>query len=125
MNGAVGCAVLLSAMVLGPSSVMASDPDTTPAVDSTLVPPAGDFLDAPVYYELFGERYASDDDAELLRSGPHFPHVQHFNPVDVTALDWSSTSSTESTWWMQMEEMRFLLPVIPSDRASDRALAKA
>ncbi len=122
MNSAVGCAVLLSTMALGLTSAVASDPDPAPVADSTLVPPAGDFLSSPVYYELFRERYSSDDDADLLRSG--LVRVQHFNPVDVTAFDWSSTSSTDYTWWMQMEEMRFLLPVIPSDRAADRALAK-
>ncbi|HEX5131748.1 MAG TPA: heparinase II/III family protein, partial [Candidatus Krumholzibacteria bacterium] len=61
-------------------------------------------------------------DLEFLRGGR--VRVRHYDPVDVSAFDWTSTSSTDYTWFMQMQEMRFLLPLIASRRESDHALAK-
>lgn len=83
--------------------------------------PASDLLDAPVYYERTLERYVQEGDLELLRAGR--VRVQHYAPVDVSEFAWSRTD-TEYTWWMQMQEMRFLLPLIASQRAADHELAK-
>lgn len=93
---------------------------STPAAADT-IPAAPDLFDAPVYYERNRERYMRAGDLELLRAGR--VRVQHYEPVDVSEFAWSR-AGTEYTWWMQMQEMRFLLPLIASERASDRALAR-
>lgn len=120
MRGLLPCLVLLP--VLAMPAALARAQDTGPEVDATLVPPAGDFLQSPVYYEHFRARYSRAGDLKLLRSGR--VRVQHFGPVDVSTFQWFTSSSTNYTWWMQMEELRFLLPAIASDRPSDRAIAK-
>ncbi|HEU4929263.1 MAG TPA: heparinase II/III family protein, partial [Candidatus Krumholzibacteria bacterium] len=100
-------------------------PAPSPPIDSYTVAtdtvPSADLYDAPVYYERNLDRYTRKGDLELLRAGK--VRVQHYDPVDVTNFAWSK-AGTEYTWWMQMEEMRFLLPLISSSRRSDHELAK-
>ncbi|HEX5132788.1 MAG TPA: hypothetical protein VFX92_09905, partial [Candidatus Krumholzibacteria bacterium] len=86
---------------LGAAGAPAATPDD---VDTTLVPPPGNYRDAPVYYEHFLDRYSDPSDLEFLRGGR--VRVRHYDPVDVSAFDWTSTSSTDYTWFMQMQEMR-------------------
>ncbi len=94
-------------------------PSYTAEADS--VPPRSDLFDAPVYYELYRERYLYPGDLEIVRSGR--VRVQHYDPVDVRDFAWQQ-EGTEYSWWNQMQEMRFLLPLLASQRADDRAIAR-
>lgn len=98
---------------------------SSPPLDSYTVAadtlPRADLFEAPVYYEHNLDRYARAGDLELLRAGK--VRVQHYEAVDVSDFAWNK-AGTEYTWWMQMQELRFLLPLISSSRGSDHDLAK-
>ena len=111
---------VLVACAVSPAFASLAPLASTPAAADT-IPAAPDLFDAPVYYERNRERYVRAGDLELLRAGR--VRVQHYEPADVSEFAWSR-AGTEYTWWMQMQEMRFLLPLIASERASDRALAR-
>ena len=116
----LGLALVLAATLPAAASQPSSPVDSYTVVLDT-VPPA-DLFDAPVYYELNRARFIQDGDLELLRSGK--VRVQHYAPVDVSEFAWRKEAHAEYSWWMQMEELRFLLPLLSSRRGSDRALAK-
>lgn len=89
------------------------------------VPPlraGADLLEAPVYFERFLDKYASDDDLPLLRAGK--VRFKLYDPVDVSSFDWTRGTS-EYTWFLFMQEMRFVLPLIAAERRGDRALARS
>lgn len=85
------------------------------------LPPGADLLQSPVFFERFLDTYASNDDLPLLRDGK--VRVNLYEPVDVAGFDWKR--GQDYTWFMQMQEMRFLLPLIASERRDDRALARS
>jgi hypothetical protein len=87
-------------------------------------PPTGDYRSSPVFYE----RYRADipwvgDELELLRQGR--VRIEQYPPVDVTDFNWERDSFTEYTWWMEMQDLRFLLPAIASSSTEDRRMARA
>lgn len=86
------------------------------------IPPSGDYLDSPVFYDLFLSRYSDDSDLPGLREGR--VRVQHYDAVDTRDFNWERSTFVDYTWWMQMQEMRFLLPLIASKRETDRAIAR-
>jgi len=110
--------VLLATPSLAGASQAVQD-SYTAAVDT--LPLGSDLFDAPVYYEMSFAPHLDDGALEHLRAG-RVP-TQHYEPVDATDFAWDRAGS-EYTWWMQMQEMRFTLPLIASNRQSDRALAK-
>jgi hypothetical protein len=110
----VGVALLF---VLG----AANHPSTTDTLDVP-IPPAGDYLSRPVFYERYPASNRPED-LELLRHGK--VRLPHYEPVDIAKnYDWSRNTHVEQTWWMQMQELRFLLPAIASDTPEDRALTR-
>jgi hypothetical protein len=79
---------------------------------------------APVYYQRYpAERTWVGDELALLRAGQ--VRVQHYPPVDVSHFAWERDSFTDYTWWMQMQELRFLLPALASGEDEDLRLALA
>ena len=116
----LGLAVVLAAIPPPAHSQPSSPVDSyTVALDTV---PRADLFDAPVYYERNRARFVQAGDLELLRSGK--VRVQHYAPVDVSEFAWRQEAHAEYSWWMQMEELRFLLPLLSSRRGSDRTLAK-
>lgn len=107
-----GAAVLLIAL----ASAGVARGDDAPA------PPLGDLRARPVFYEQFPPAYARDDLALLHRGRVR---LQHFPARDVASFTWARDEKTDYTWWMQMQELRFLLPAIESDKPADRALARS
>lgn len=110
----VGLACLLITVGAGASG--ASPPDTL----DVSIPPQGDYLVRPVFYERFPPSNG-EWELNLLRHGK--VSLPHYQPVDIVDFDWIR-GSLEPMWFMQMQEMRFLLPAIVSDAPEDRALAK-
>ena len=107
--------ILLAALLRAPGAPA----DTT----SAPVPANGDYRSRPVFYERFFDTAGMvGDELDLLRVGQ--VRLQHYAPVDVTRYAWERDSFTEYTWWMQMQELRFLLPAIASTEPGDRRLAR-
>ena len=94
----------------------------SPAEPLPPLPRGADLFQAPVYFERFHDKYAHHDDLPLLRAGK--VRINLFPPVDVSSFDWTRGSSDYS-WFMQMQELRFLLPLIGSERRGDRKLARS
>ena len=86
------------------------------------IPSRGDYLDSPVFYDHYIDRYADPADLPGLRDGR--VRVQHYDAFDARSFAWEQTIGTDYSWWMQMQEMRFLLPLIASPREQDRAIAR-
>jgi hypothetical protein len=85
-----------------------------PPLAALAAPPApvdggADLFSAPVYYERYLDKYANKNDLPLLRAG--HVRVKHYDPVDVSNFDWNRRNE-EYTWFMQMQEMRFILPLL-------------
>jgi hypothetical protein len=88
-------------------------------------PPAAadNYLEYPVYYECQDEPLLPHEaNLENLHDG--LLTLRHYPAVDVSDFDWSSGGIDELTWWVQVEELRFLLPFISSERGEDRDLAE-
>jgi hypothetical protein len=113
--------VLLVLPATAPTPALADAPPDSYTAGVDTLPLGFDLFEAPVYYELTFPQYFGEGDLEHLRAG-RVP-TQHYPPVDAADFAWNRAGS-EYTWWMQMQEMRFILPLIASDRGSDRALAK-
>ena len=112
----IGAACLLLT-VGGAGASHASAPDTL----DVSIPPAGDFLAGPVFYER-NPPSVLPGELDLLRQDR--VKLPHYAPVDIADFDWTRNSRVEPMWFMQMQEMRFLLPAIASELPGDRALAK-
>jgi hypothetical protein len=83
----------------------------------------GGYLDSPVYYERYDEPLLpNEENLELLHKG--LLKLRHFPAVDVTDFNWTSGGVGDLSWWVQVEELRFLLPFIGSERREDQALAR-
>ena len=85
-------------------------------------PALGNHLDSPVYYEL-NEEELLPSDANLDRLTDGLLTLRHFPAVEVSGFDWSRGPVDDFSWWVQVEELRFLLPFIDSDRPGHRELA--
>jgi hypothetical protein len=83
----------------------------------------GDYLDSPVYYELHEPAPYLQDNRELLHRNQL--SLRYFPEVDVTGFDWKNGGPDDFSWWIQVEELRFLLPLIRSTGVEDRELARA
>jgi hypothetical protein len=103
------------------ADVSSAPPAATPAAADTL-PVASDLFETRVYYERYLARYMRESDLAILRSGR--VRVQHYDPVETSNFRWER-DDTDYTWWMQMQELRFLLPLIASPGEGDRELAKS
>jgi hypothetical protein len=112
LAGAVLLPVILSIVRAG-SACAADTPETK----------GGNYLDSPVYYELYD---APDLPHDLNLK--HLPdgelYLRHFPGVNVSGFDWYHGGLKDFSWWIQVEELRFLLPFIRSGRPEDRALVK-
>ncbi len=82
----------------------------------------GDYLDSPVYYEIQPPPPFLADNRELLHQNRL--KLRYFPAVDVTGWDWVSGGLKDFSWWIQLEELRFLLPLIHSQQSADRELAR-
>jgi hypothetical protein len=117
-----GLGVVLWTLFAAPAGARApTDPPESYTVAGDTVPVEPDLFETRVYYERYRDRYLRDGDLAILRSGR--VRVQHYDPVETSAFRWDR-ADTDYTWWMQMQEMRFLLPLIPSPSKEDHELAK-
>ena len=85
--------------------------------------PQGNYLDAPVFYERYNEpHYPNAENLSSLHNG--WLTLPHFSSVDVRDFRWLTSSVDDYSWWIQVEELRFLLPFIGSERPGDMDLVK-
>jgi hypothetical protein len=82
----------------------------------------GNYRDAPVFLEKHARTYLYRQPLNDLRRG--IVQVPGFNCVDLTGFDWLTGGIDDYSWWIQIQELRFLLPLIESSNAQDFALAK-
>jgi len=81
-----------------------------------------DYRSAPLFFEHhYHNAHQVGDELDLLRSG--YVRVERHDPVDATNFDWSRDSFNDYTWFMQMQDLRFLLPAIASSSGEDVRLA--
>jgi len=83
----------------------------------------GNHLDYPVYYELNVEDLLPHEE-NLSDLSVGLLWLRHYPPVDVTDFDWSRGGIDDYSWWIQVEELRFLLPFIESDLPERRTIAE-
>lgn len=81
----------------------------------------GDYYTAPVFFELYGAHYTSERSLEALRAGR--VQVYNYDPVPLDGFDWTG-GIDDFTWWVTVEELRWLLPFIASDDAEERDVAR-
>jgi Heparinase II/III-like protein len=115
--------LVLLATASTPATAFASraQHDSYPAAGDTLYVES-DLFETRVYYERYVRRYMRESDVAILQSGR--VRVQHYDPVETSNFRWER-ADTDYTWWMQMQELRFLLPLIASPSRGDRELAKS
>jgi hypothetical protein len=82
----------------------------------------GNHHESPVYYELAPTPAHLVENRELLHQNKL--KLRGFPVVDVSDWNWKDGEIDNLSWWIQAEELRFLLPLIRSDRSEDRRLAR-
>jgi len=82
----------------------------------------GNHHDSPVFYEIQPTPYFLVDNVELLHQNKL--KLWHFPVTDVTDFDWKTAEFTDLSWWIQIEELRFLIPLIKSGDEADWELAR-
>jgi hypothetical protein len=110
----------LFALSLAAAPALAEPPGDAFDIDD--IPPVADYQAHPVFYDLFADPTTQDGDLAILRAGQ--VRVQHYAPVATDTFAWQRRIGDDYTWWMQMQEMRFLLPLIRSDSDMDRDIAR-
>jgi hypothetical protein len=93
-----------------------------PAVSQEPALLLGNYHDSPVFYETQPVPYYLVDNKELLHKNQL--KLWHFPAVDVTDWNWKTGGISDFSWWIQVEELRFLLPLLKSDDVKDRELAR-
>lgn len=83
----------------------------------------GNHHESPVYYEVHETPYFLAGNKTLLHEDKL--KLWHFPVVDVTDWDWVTGGINDFSWWIQVEELRFLLPLLKSGDVSDRDLARS
>lgn len=73
------------------------------------------------FVERHFDTYAGDFELEAVREG-RFEHP-YYPAVDISDFDWKYSPVARDSWWIRVEELRFLLPLIASDAPRDRGLA--
>ena len=76
----------------------------------------------PAFVEAYGSVYAGGFDIEAVRAG-EFQHP-YYPTVSIKDFDWISSPVRKLSWWIRVEELRFLIPLIASERPEDHALAR-
>jgi hypothetical protein len=95
----------------------------TAGAQSTPPDGLGNYLDQPVFYERCDEpHYPNAENLSSLHDG--WLTLPNFSPVDVRNFRWLPSNVDDYSWWIQVEELRFLLPFIGSERPGDSDLAK-
>lgn len=84
--------------------------------------PLGDYGRSPVFFERFADDYIDMGTLPELRRG--VVRLWNYDPVDLSHFDWRNGGLPDPTWWLQVEELRFLMPLIASDRDDDHARAE-
>jgi hypothetical protein len=93
-------------LVLFPPPVGARTPDPLPS-----------YADAPVFFELFGEAYADSINLTLLRENK--VRLIPIGVENIDNFDWKSHRRKDLSWWMRIEDFRYLLPMINSGDRED------
>jgi len=73
------------------------------------------------FVELHADVYTRGFDIEAVRAGEF--HHPYYPTVNITDFDWVTSPVTKMSWWIRVEELRFLLPLIASEQSEDHALA--
>lgn len=85
--------------------------------------PSGNYHDSPVFYELFCEEYSDTINLTLLPKQKLY--IAPFGIKDVDHSSWYDPQTTDLSWWMQVESLKFLLPLIKSQDPVHRSLARS
>jgi hypothetical protein len=78
-------------------------------------------LDAPVFYEDTWQAYGFPDNLVLAHQGKLFVGVMGI--IDLDTFSWQDEEMSNS-YWVALENYRYLLPLIASDRAEDQAFVR-
>jgi len=76
----------------------------------------------PAFVDAHGSVYAGGFDLDAVRKG-EFQHP-YYRSVNITDFDWVTSPVRKLSWWIRVEELRFLIPLIASEHAEDHALAR-
>ena len=91
---------------------------------SLLFAGAASAADRPAtFVEQNYDLYASGFSLDAVRQG-RFEHP-YYPPVDISFFDWKTSPVDRVSWWIRVEELRFLLPLIASGLEHDQSLARA
>lgn len=74
------------------------------------------------FVERYADVYAGGFDLAALRQG-QFQHP-YYPTVDISGFDWITSPVRKLSWWIRVEELRFLIPLIASGDPADRRLAR-
>jgi hypothetical protein len=98
---------------------------TAASANAQITPPdvSGNYHDSPVFYERYDEpHYPNAENLSSLHNG--WLTLPNFSPADVRDFRWLTSNVDDYSWWIQVEELRFLLPFIGSERPGDLELAE-
>jgi hypothetical protein len=83
----------------------------------------GDYRDSPVFFEMFYNEYADTSNLTLLPRKKL--HISPFGVKDVDDFSWYDAQTIDYSWWVQVETLKFLLPLIKSSDLAHRRIARS
>ncbi len=103
------------------------------AIASPLVPAAhaddgffGDYLKTPVFFEMFAEDYCDSTNFDLLPDGEIYMYPLGIR--DLSNFSWADSQLTKGerdySWFLRMEDMKYLVPFIHSFDPEHRAFLR-
>jgi hypothetical protein len=81
-----------------------------------------DYRTAPVFFEMFHEHYSDDSNLVLLHEGK--VRLAPLGIESIEGFDWRTHSREDRSWWVRVESLLYLLPLIASEDDRDRAFVK-
>ncbi len=77
----------------------------------------------PVFFEIFKEDYY--DSSNLVLLPQQKLHIAPFGIKDVKGFTWLDARTSDYSWWLQMETLKYLLPLIESSDPIHNQIAKS
>jgi hypothetical protein len=111
----VRVALSLAALTMHASSLSAAPPRTE------LAGPIPSYVEAPVFYEFTKGYYGDKNNLKSAHEGKL--NVGVMGVVATDNFNWADSSRTLS-YWVAMENFRYLLPLIASDRPQDQSFVR-
>ena len=115
MGAGVLRAVAICVVAIQLPSTAASLPKTT------LQRAVPSYKEAPVFYEFAWEYYGAKENLELAQEGRLNVGIMGIVPIE--NFRWN-TAGKEDSYWIAMENFRYLLPVVNSDRPQDETFVR-